>query len=158
MRVYILLLCVVALAVASLGIYVFYEKPTKTAFVYNQQVFEGFKGTIELKARLAEQQNDYKKNLDSIALLIQAGRVDLNTVYQERAQEFTYQQQQVTEKYTADIWKRINEEIGNYGKENRFEFIFGASGNGSLMYANDAKDITSEMVAYLNARYDDKAP
>ncbi len=147
------LLFLIFALVVGLGIYVFRAKEKPTAFIYNQQVFDKFKGTEELKAKLSLQQKGYKASLDSLAQIIQQGRIDLQPMYNSKAQQFGLQYQQVSDQYTSDLWIRINEQVKKYGKEKGYAFILGASGNGSLMYAADSEDITIEVIDFLNTNY-----
>ena len=64
------------------------------------------------------------------------------------------EQQELSSRYTADIWKRINHYVSDYGKTEGYDFIFGATGDGGLMYANDVNDITDEVILYLNKKYE----
>jgi Skp family chaperone for outer membrane proteins len=130
-----------------------FGKKEKLAFVYNQQVFDKFEGTLELKEKLGQQQQAYKAILDSLSVLVQSGRKDLQPVYENRARELSLKHKEVLDRYTADIWTRINQEILIFGKDQGYDFVFGASGNGSLMYAADQKNVTAEFVEYLNGKY-----
>ena len=40
--------------------------------------------------------------------------------------------------------------------ENGYDVIFGASGEGNIMYATDELNITSEVLAYCNKKYSGK--
>ena len=62
-------------------------------------------------------------------------------------------EEELTARYTSDIWKHINEGIAEFGKAEGYDFIFGASGNGGIMYADEANDITDRVVTYINLRY-----
>jgi outer membrane protein len=139
--------------IVGFGTYIFLTKEKRTAFIYNQQVFDKFKGTEELKAKLSIQQKEYKASLDSLAQIIQQGRIDLQPMYESKAQQFAQHYQQVSDQYTTDLWISINEQVKKYGKEKGYAFILGASGNGSLMYAADSEDITNEVIDFLNTNY-----
>jgi len=58
--------------------------------------------------------------------------------------------QQKTESFERVIWEKINLKVNEYGKENGYDYIFGAKGDGSMMFASDQKDITKEVIAYIN--------
>lgn len=138
----------------TLGAYVlFFQQKEKTAYFYNQKVFDQFKGKLELEAKLKVQTERSKKQLDSLATLIQQGRRDLQAVYSENANHAAQLQQELSTRYTADIWRYINEGVADFGKEKKYKYIFGASGNGSLMYADSVNDVTSDIVKYLNLKY-----
>jgi len=125
----------------------------KTAFFYNQKVFDQFKGKLELEEKLKTQAATDKKLLDSLHVLIEQGRKDLTPVYDEAAQKAGAAQQDLNSRYTADVWRYINEGVADFGKEKGYDYIFGASGNGSLMYADTTHDVTADVVSFLNARY-----
>ncbi len=148
------LLFLTFILVVSLGAYIFFKNENRTAFIYNQQVFDRFKGTEELKAKLSLRKKEYQASLDSLTKIIEQGRLDLKPMYEGKAQEYNLQYQQLSEQYTADLWIRINEEVKKFGKENGYYFIFGASGTGCLMYARESQDVTSEVVYFLNKNYE----
>jgi outer membrane protein len=153
MKRYVLLTLNLIMLLAIIGLsFMAFQKP-KTAFIYNQKVFNAFNGKIELESKLKIEQSLNKANMDSLRTLITSGRTELQGVYNHTAEMAGMREQQLTEKYTSDIWKFINDKAAEYGKENNYEFIFGAMGNGSLMYAREKNDITEEFIEYLNATY-----
>jgi outer membrane protein len=126
----------------------------KKGFVLNQEVFTGFKGKVELESKLKELKAEHGAWLDSVRTVIdQTNSQQLITVYDENVSNFQLQEQELSEKYTADIWKRINRYIKEFGDENDYEYIFGASGDGNLMYADDAQNITKPVIEYINEKY-----
>lgn len=131
-------------------------KPThsKTGFVLNQKVFNEFLGKKELEAKLSVLRASDKKILDSLSVLMAStSNQGLLRMYEEQAETIRTSERELSDRYTADIWKRINENINEYGKKNGYDFIWGASGNGNLMYANEAKDITSDVIVFINQEY-----
>ena len=145
------------LVVAAIGVsisYTYFSTPrAKTAFVYNQTVFAKFEGKLHLEGKLTNERENNKQYLDSILSLVKAGRQDLTSLYQEQTQRFSIEEIQLSEQYTAEIWKFINEGVKEYGSIHDYDFIFGATGDGSLMYAREQNDITDEVVVYLNNKY-----
>lgn len=140
--------------VLALAGYIFF-KPTATgrnAYVMNQRIFAEFKGKIELEEKLNALRGLHKKQLDSLAAgIIQPGQ---DALYQEHLRTLALKEQELSERYTADIWKRINQYIVAYGKKEGYDFIFGASGDGSIMYAGEANDVTDDVVSYINKQYE----
>ena len=47
----------------------------------------------------------------------------------------------------------INDYVKEYGKEHGYPIIFGAGGNGNIMYAEDNADLTAEILIGLNKHY-----
>lgn len=151
---YLKIVLILNVLVIGSGVYLFFwNHSVKTAFIYNQKVFEGFKGTQDLKEKLKQVQLKDKGMLDSLVILIGQGRTDLEPLHQRKLQESELYQQNLSDQYTADIWKRVNTYIGDYGKNQGFDFIYGASGDGSLMYARDGLDVTNAVIDYCNQRY-----
>jgi outer membrane protein len=139
----------------ALAAYIFF-KPTpsgKNAYVMNQRVFSEFKGKIELETKLNQVREQHKKNLDSLGATAPLKQQD--AFYQDQAQQFAMQEQALSERYTADIWKRINESVAEYGKKKGYDFIFGASGDGSIMFAGEANDVTDDVIRYINQSYNE---
>lgn len=149
-------ICAAVSAVSLIGVliltFVIIRQP-KSVFFYNEKVFAAFNGKIELENKLKIEQGRNKASLDSLSSLIVSGRTDLKVLYDHTAELASMREEQLTQKYTADIWKFINDSAADYGKENNYEFIFGALGNGTLMYASDKNDVTDEFIKYLNAEY-----
>ena len=42
----------------------------------------------------------------------------------------------------------------DYGKQQGHQIIFGASGSGNIMYANEASDLTQDVLEGLNAEFE----
>ena len=140
-----------------MGVYIFmHRNEEKKGYVLNQRVFDEFKGKKELEQRLIALQNTHKARLDSITLLIQRqpANKELIARYNEQLKSFDLEQQDLSQRYTADIWKRINQYISEYGKKNGYSFIFGATGEGNLMYADDINNITDDVIADINKQYE----
>lgn len=148
-----LLLGIVLVTVVGLSLYSFFGKNHgKTAFVFNQSVFGGFKGKIELEEKLSTLKAESAKKLDSLSRLpINEGTM---VIYQEEKRKLELMANELSQKYTADVWKRINEYVSAYGEEHGYDFIFGATGDGNLMYARQARDVTNEVIEYINRKYE----
>jgi outer membrane protein len=144
------------LLVLVLGIYLLYDRQnSKKGYVINQRIFDGFKGKKELEAKLNQVKLLNKQKLDSLAVAIQKEKNNtrLALMYQDLLKSSQLQEEELSAKYTTDIWKHINESVAVFGKKEGYDFIFGASGDGGLMYANEANDITEKVVTYLNRQY-----
>jgi len=150
---YFIATAVLFIVLTGCVIYFSSKDKSKVGFFYNQKVFTGFDGTKALTKRVEQLRSENKKTQDSLKSLISLGRQDLVSAYDQRAEINANTEQQMSEKYTADIWQFINEGVAEYGKNNDYHFIFGALGNGSLMYADSSKDVTEDVVRFLNEKY-----
>ena len=149
----------IALAgVVALGVVVLSNlQREKKGFVLNQKVFEGFKGTKELKTRLQTLKSRNAAHLDSLFQYVKNDtRSEVLEKYEETRQQLLFKEQQLSDQYTEELWSHINKYVRAFGKEKHYDFIFGASGNGNLMYADESVDLTEEVIKYVNKKYDDK--
>ncbi len=161
-----ILCCAICLSITG---YTWMNQP-KTAYVNLGEVFENFAGKKELAFRLDRLKNQQKSMLDSMELTIRSlqqaaknaenGQAVLaklqNTqqTYQYLNAEFSEQYQSQDESYSEKVWKQINQYVTDYGKDNGYDFIYGANGNGALMYGSSANNITEEIINHINERYE----
>jgi len=130
----------------------------KKAYIVNQNVYEAFHGRMELEEKLNKLRETNRGQLDSLKHLAIQNPADqvLAYNYQDATKRLMEQEKAMAEKYQMDIWKQINQYVEQFGKENNYDFIFGAMGNGNLMYARGSKNITSEVIQFINDHYEDK--
>lgn len=76
--------------------------------------------------------------------------------YMYKKEMFEKQNQEMMTEYNAKIWNQINQYLQDYGEDKSYSFIFGATGQGNIMFGDKEEDITKEVVKYINARYNDK--
>ena len=62
----------------------------------------------------------------------------------------------MAKQYTDQIWEQLNQYIKDFGTQHKYKFIFGSRGDGNLMYAEEQDNITSEVLTYVNERYQGK--
>ena len=73
----------------------------------------------------------------------------INNYQQSVQQQIQKENQHITQAVINDI----NAFVKEYGKENGYKIILGARGNGNIMYADSSKNITKEVLIYLNKKY-----
>lgn len=159
----IVLVCIVALFCAFL----FFNKE-KTAYVDIKKLYEDFEMKKELANKLTKVQNERSKILDSLEmeLKVLSQKLSLKKTDEDmalfnvkredffnRKQQFADDNQATIADYDAKILKQLNQYIEDYGKENKYVYILGYSGNGELLYADKQKNITEELVTYINKKY-----
>jgi Skp family chaperone for outer membrane proteins len=118
------------------------ENVLKARKVITDSLFE------DLRTKTQELKYQNKKTLEDIQKLAK-----LEEEYYYRQQQYEKDNQATSNDYSAKIWNQLNQFVGDYGKENNCTFIFGANGQGNLMYADKEKNITDEVIAYVNAHY-----
>jgi outer membrane protein len=162
---------VTAILIQGVITFVWLNTQPKTAYINTETVYNNFELKKKLEAQLKETQTVRQVLLDSLRFQIEVLSLELeredrkndpalmsqfNSMresYYARQQEFDESNTLLAEKYTGEVWSQLNTYIAEYGAEEEFEYIFGASGDGSLMYADDAVNITDEVNEFVNERY-----
>src|SRR5690606_17687182 len=73
--------------------------------------------------------------------------------YQQAIQK---QIQEEDKKATQTVVNDINDYVKEYGENNGYKLIFGASGSGNIMYASEGADLTDDILKGLNKEFDGK--
>lgn len=144
-------------------------KGDKTAFFMSAEVYNEFDYKKELEVELITTQNNAQRVIDSLELDLNMTVDYLNSVepstdqialFERKQQNYMEFRNQIESGYGAKsqefynlIWDRINNYVKEYGKENGYTYIFGANGDGSIMYAEEGKDITKEIIQMINQKY-----
>jgi outer membrane protein len=149
-------------------------KPAKNGYVEIDRLVNEFAMTKEYKGKLEVVTNARKHFLDSLGLelksmnagMIAAGKSpaederfqQLKTVYIENSKDFEQQNQALAGSYNQKIFAQINQYVKDYGKENNYEYVFGAEGSGVLMYAKQEDNLTDKLIEYANQKYKGISP
>ena len=172
-----LILSAVAILLAAVSFY-FAKSSSELVYVDVNKLIEGYKRTKIAKADFDKKANTMKGNIDS---LMTGWQKELQSYEKERAslspkelqlkQELLQNKQQQINGYQEAIQKQIEEEdkkisqtvindindyVKEYGKKHGYKIIFGASGGGNIMYAEESADLTQDVLKGLNAEYGTK--
>ena len=172
-----LYVAVVAIVLSCMAIY-FAKSSSQLVYVDVNKLIEGYSRTKVAKAEFDKKANVMKANVDS---LVGNWQKELKNYEKERTtlspkelklkQELLGNKQQQINGYQESIQKKIQEEdkkvtqtvindindyIKEYGKSHSYKIIFGASGGGNIMYAEETTDLTEEILKGLNANYKGK--
>lgn len=169
-----------AIAAVVLSVVAIYMAKSSSQLVYVDvnKLIQGYSRTKIAKAEFDKKANVMKANIDS---LVGNWQKELKNYEKERAslppkelklkQELLGNKQQQINGYQEAIQKKIQEEdkkmtqtvindindyIKEYGKKHNYKIIFGASGGGNIMYADESSDLTEEVLKGLNEEYDKK--
>lgn len=142
----------------------------KTAFFSNAQVYNEFDYKKELEYDLEQTNSKDKWVVDSLERDLQANITFMKSIEKpsdqqlielEKKQNYYFQYRNKVEdeyatrvqEYYNLIWGRINGYVNEYGQDNQFAYIFGANGDGTVMYADNSEDITEDIITYINTKY-----
>jgi len=165
----------VLLAAAVAGSYWFAAlRAPKLAYINMEELYNEFPLKKELEKKLEQVRTQRQVQLDSLRYSVDLLSVRLQSAVKSdpaaqleleelRRRYFTQEQQaaqsnQATaEQYTEQIWGQLNQYVKDFGAAHDYQFIFGAAGEGRMMYAQDGVNITPEIKQYVNARYHGQA-
>ncbi len=153
----------------GLVVYLLLSRP-KTAFIATTKVYNEFTFKKELERKLLGVKQAKQKMLDSLEIdlkRIGAGLQQQKTpdvhmlndfgakreAYLSQKEKFEEEHAILTEEYDRQILAQLNQYIHDYGTEHRYTYLFGNDGNGSMMYAGDAEDVSVQVIDYVNKRY-----
>ena len=150
----------------------------KQAYVEINKLVDGYQRTSKIKGDFDRKASNAKANIDSLISNWQKelqsyekNRISMSKKELEMQQQLLSSKQQQVENYrqaihkqlqeedqknTQTIFNDINEFVKKYGEKEGYVMIFGASGTGNIMYANEISDITEEVLAALNKDYNGK--
>lgn len=163
--------------VLSIGSF-FYFKSSNSDQVYVDinKLIDGYKRTAEVKAEFDKKAATMQANVDS---LMGNWQKELQTYEKDRSgmskkelalkQELLSNKQQQLNNYRQAIQKQLQEEdqkstqtvindindfVKEYGKSNGYRIILGATGAGTIMYADEGADLTDVVLEKLNAQFE----
>lgn len=148
------------------------------AFIDNTKLVNEYQGKKDMEAALKVKVDAFNKKRDSISQAFQIeyreAEAKSKNMSQKAAQElaqtlnqksqFLGQQLQLEEQQlqsesqtkTDTLIKEIKAFIKDYGKQNQYTYILGANEAGSVLYGDEAKDITEDVLKALNDDYTKK--
>ena len=154
----------VALLVAVLA---FATDRPQQAYVNLADVFEGFELQQDLSAQLEQLNNTRQLQLDSMELKLNqlaaapdfdaeapsAAFMALRSQYLRTEKRYAEDTERLTNEYDQQIWTQLNQYLADFGQQENYSFVFGANGQGHLMFADPELNRTSEVIAYINNRF-----
>lgn len=152
--------------------WIFYENKTvpNTGFIIIQEVYSGFDMKKEIEVKYNKTKNARDKILDSLELELKIlarkiqseNEKNKETIEQfnvkrdefvQRKQTYEEDNAALTKQYDLEILTQLNQYVKDFGEKNNYTYVFGNDGNGSLMYALEANNITKEVIEFINAKY-----
>lgn len=145
------------------------SKP-KIVYVDSAKLYTEFELTQELSSKMEQTFGTRKQILDSLELevyslskLVEAEkgknseRIALFNIKRDefvmKKQQFEEDNQLLSQQYNEQITKQFNQYMNEFGKEKDYDVILGANGDGGIMYANEAIDVTDEALQFINGKY-----
>ena len=151
---------------------------TKIGYVDVEELMKEYDATKDVEASLKVDQEKMGKSLDSLNAAFQ-GKVEAyykkaqrmsaksrqeseDALKQEQGviQQAQSQAQQILQQKSqvgiADLTKTVDSVVAAYATTNKYNMILGTSGNGTVMYGDDAMNLTEAILDVLNTSYEEK--
>lgn len=155
-------------------LYSYTQKP-KIGYIKSAELFEGFVGMKEAKAKYDQKVGAWQANFDTLSKDYQQGLSRFDKDYnkmgtRERAEktQLLRSQMQNLEQYkqtieenikkeddalSQGVYNQVNTYIKQYGEEHGYTIILGTTSNGNILYGKDHVDITEQVLKGLNINY-----
>lgn len=158
-----------------LAVYLIFLKSEKVAYVDSNSLLSQYQGMIDARAEYNKLSSQWKAQIDTLAMEVQnelkrherelpgmtskEKGLSEQLIKSKQQQLLNYQRaiQDKAAEEDAKMTQAVIDEVNNYLKEfgnnRRYKIIFAATDVGNILYADEAIDITSEVVQGLNRRY-----
>lgn len=131
----------------------------EVVYVDNVKLFDNFQMTKDLKNIGEKEFNSRKLVIDSLYLKVQG---DLSQTEKEslmkllisKREEFDYFNQTYATNEAEKIWKRIDSYVETFSEEKKYKIIIGSNSKRDVLYADKKIDATSELIEYINKKYE----
>ena len=168
-------LSIIAIVLSIFSFFYFQSTTSELVYVDVNELLDGYERTKVVRAEFEDKAKTLNANVDSLMVDWQKElkdyekeRLKMSKKELELKQQLLSNKQQQINNYQQAIQKQIQEEdkkstqtvindindyVKEYGKANSHKIIFGASGSGNIMYAQDGTDLTKDVLIGLNSEY-----
>lgn len=174
-------LVIVVLCVASvaLSLYAAFGKSNlKVAYTRSYDLVYNYIGMKEAQNKFDFQKKGWQSNIDTLKMDYQGSLSNYQTLVQDLTAEdkqkkedllrvqyenlMRYSEsinQKMTEeenKMTQAVLNQINSYAVDYAKRNGYDYVFGTTTSGNILYGKESHDITDALLKELNENYQDE--
>lgn len=147
----------------------------KIGFVDNVELINGYQEKIDTEEKIKTKIEAFQKRTDSLRQtfqleindaeikarkMSQAGIQKLSKDLQDKeqilSQRVQFEQNQIAQESQSQndsLIEKVKIFVKDYGKKNEYSYILGSNDAGSVMYGEDASDLTQTILEALNAEY-----
>lgn len=149
------------------------QEQTKIGFVDNSKLINGYQKKIDVEGKFQTEIDAFNKRVDSLGQSFQSQAAQLQEKdpqmtqkssqdqyqalaqqYQQFQQQSQMEEQQIQRRGQSQIdtlIKDIRSFVKDYGQKHNYSLILGSNEAGSVMYGEDSRDLTGEILEALNA-------
>lgn len=170
-----LLLFLMVLIIGAGSFFLIRSSSPKIAYVRSSELVSKYRGMQEASALYKDKMAKWQSNIDTLEADYQrsVGKYNLDfsklsaTLRKESQESLEKQRQNIQqyvktldekareedEKMTVGVINQINSFVESYGKDKGYDFIFGTTQDGNILYGAKGKDITEDIITALNNSY-----
>lgn len=164
---------IIIAGVALLGL--FSCQQDKIAFVDNTALINDYQEKKDIEEKFKGKLEVFEKKTDSLSKALQAEaqqfQAEASKMAQSKAEqkygELMQKRQQIQQQVQQEemmlqqesqsqidsLVKKVRGFVKDYGKDNGYTYILGANEAGSVLYGEEGKDITEEVLKMINDKY-----
>lgn len=158
----ILVLSLINFLLTIFLVFLFLKKEKQSenyAVIDKERVFNEFKMTKEIKNQINILNNKLKIKYDSLSYIYSTVqnvhiKIDAEQKLKLLSDEIERVNGAYREQEVLKIWKRIRSYSKDYSNSSKYKLILGFENNGDIVYYEETKDITNELLHYINKRYE----
>ncbi len=150
-----------------LGLIVFFffkysDDTEEIVYIDNIRLFNGFNMTKDLNQINGKKVKAQKKKLDSLyviyGILRDNNQTDKLEALEAQLRGTDKELKDMNERFSSElsqaVWNRLNTYIQKYSLANSYKIVLGTQGQGNVMFAQEAIDITDAFISYANTNYE----
>jgi outer membrane protein len=168
-------LAVTNILLIAAGAWLYTESRSKIGFVQTAYLLSNYQGFVDASVSYQQKSAIWQSNVDTLRREVETMKSDFETqrptltarekalteeLIRTREQQLTQYRQGVQQQaaredqeITGRVVQEINAFLREYGEKNAYKIIFGATEVGNIVYAEEAIDLTEEVLEALNRRY-----
>jgi outer membrane protein len=164
--------------VLTVGIFLLLQRVTasKTGYIKSGIVLQEYKEMKDVSDQFNGELKLVQNNLDTLRkrydrLKLMEGTISpkeqkdwlyrlevAQNEYEKYNQQASQQMNSRKQELTKRVLETVNSFIQQYGKEHNYKLILGTTDDGSILYGNEADDMTQLLLEKLNEQYSKKQP
>ncbi|OGJ94130.1 MAG: hypothetical protein A2350_20800 [Candidatus Raymondbacteria bacterium RifOxyB12_full_50_8] len=167
----------IVVAFVAMALFLLYVKFSKIAYIDSSRVLSEFIEGQKVSKKMSAKRTEYEKNVKALSDTLTHYSDSLQKILQkpinkDKTKAFfmlANKKGQDLERYKTETDKQLKEQeskemqpiivkinsfLKEYGEEEGYDIILGASGNGNIVYGKAKLDITTDVINKLNKKYE----
>jgi outer membrane protein len=147
-------------ALAFFLLFYFFKSNNEIVYVDTVKLFDGFRMTKEMKRAGEKEFNSRKLVLDNLYSNLQSPTIsasekkELMQQFIQGKEELEQFSQTFATEQTTKILSRIKSYTAEFSKDKNYLLVVGSDNKQTILFADEKIDITSELLSYLNKKYE----